>query len=243
MTNFTNMSNKFLLTVTLALLISGCGGRDPILGGATSSVTNVAPLPGAAEVPTNNTIVTAAFTKATDTSAPTVTGTINANGATGVPINTNVGATFSEGMNPLTITNVSFTLMEKHNRNAVAGVVSYSGVTAVFRPNNDLAPSTEYTVTVTGAPNGVRDLAGNLMVADFVISWTTGATPDTTAPTVTGTINANGATGVPINTDVGATFSEGMDPLTITNVSFTLMEKHNRNAVAGVVSYSGVTAV
>ena len=49
------------------------------------------------------------------------------------PINTNVGATFSEGMDPLTITNANFTLNETLSGNAVAGVVNYSGVNAVIR--------------------------------------------------------------------------------------------------------------
>jgi Ice-binding-like/Bacterial Ig-like domain len=180
---------------------------------------------------------------APDTTPPTVTGTINSNGQTNVAINTNVGATFSEGMDPLTITNANFTLEETLSGDAVAGVVSYSGVSAVFVPLNPLSPDTQYTVTVKGAPGGVKDLAGNLMASDFVISWTTGAAPDTTAPTVTGTINADGAIDVPTNTSVDATFSEGMDPLSITNVNFTLKETLSGDAVAGLVSYSGVNAV
>ena len=178
-----------------------------------------------------------------DTTPPTVTGTINANGATNVAINTKAGATFSEGMNPLTITNVNFTLKETVSGAAVAGTLSYSGVNAVFAPLSNLAPNTKYTVTVKGGVGGVTDLAGNPMASDYVWSWTTGAAPDTTAPTVIGTINANGATNVAINTKAGATFSEGMNPLTITNVNFTLKETVSGAAVAGTVSYSGVNAV
>ena len=178
-----------------------------------------------------------------DTTAPTVTGTIHANGATNVAINTKVGVTFSEVMDPSTITNANFMLKATASGTAVAGVVSYSGVNAVFVPLSNLAPSTNYTVTVKGGASGVTDLAGNPMASDFVISWTTAAAADTTAPTVTGTTNANGATGVPINTKAGATFSEGMDPLTITNLTFTLNETVSGAAVAGTTSYSGVNAV
>jgi hypothetical protein len=180
---------------------------------------------------------------APDTTAPTVTGTIHANGATNVAINAKVGATFSEGMDPLTVTNVNFTLKETVTGTAVAGTVSYSGVSAVFIPASNLAFSTRYTVTVKGGVSGAKDLAGNALANDFVISWTTAAAPDTTAPTVTGTIHANGATNVAINAKVGATFSEGMDPLTVTNVNFTLKETVTGTAVAGTVSYSGVSAV
>lgn len=178
-----------------------------------------------------------------DTTAPTVTGTIHTNGATNVAINTKVGATFSEPMDPLTITSTNFSLKQTVGGAAVAGTTSYSGVSAVFTPAANLAPSTQYTVTVKGAAGGVADLAGNPMASDFSISWTTAAAADTTAPSVTSTINANNATGVPTNTKVGATFSEGMDPLTITNVTFTLAETVAGTAVAGTTSYSGVNAV
>lgn len=178
---------------------------------------------------------------AADTTPPTVTATVNANGATGVPINTKVGATFSEAMNPLTVTNVNFTMKATASGTAVPGTLSYSGVNAVFIPASNLAPSTNYTVTINGGAGGVADLAGNVMVANYVWSWTTAATPDTTPPTVIGTVNANGATNVSINAGDGATFSEAMDPTTITNATFTLNQ--GATAVAGTVSYSGVNAV
>jgi len=178
-----------------------------------------------------------------DTIPPTVTGTIHTNGATNVPVNTKVGATFSEGMNPLTITSATFTLKETVSGTAVQGVVSYSGVSAVFIPLSNLAPGTRYTVTVKGGASGAKSLEGNALASDFVISWTTSTAPDTTAPTVTGTIHTNGATNIPVNSKVGATFSEGMDPLTITSVTFTLKETVTGATVPGIVSYSGVNAI
>ena len=106
-----------------------------------------------------------------------------ANGATNVAFNTKVGATFSEAMDALTITNVNFSLKEAVSGVPVMGTISYSGVNALFVPLANLAPSTRYTVTVKGGTSGVKDLAGNAMASDFVISWTTGAAPDITAPT------------------------------------------------------------
>ncbi len=178
-----------------------------------------------------------------DTTAPTVTDTIHDNNAINVAVNTKVGATFSEGMDPLTITNANFTLKEKVSGTAVAGTVSYSGLSAVFTPSSNLAFNRGYTVTVKGGVNGVKDLAGNPMANDFVISWTTGAAQDNTAPTVTDTIHDNNATNVAVNTKVGATFSEWMDPSTITNVTFTLKETATGAVVAGTLSYSGVSAL
>lgn len=177
-----------------------------------------------------------------DTTAPTVAGTIHANGATNVPINAALGATFSEAINPLTITNQTFTLKDTNTSALVTGVVSYSGVSAVFKPLEHLEINRSYTATIKGGSSGVRDVAGNLLVADYVWVWTT-TSSDNTAPSVISTVNANGATNVALNTQVGATFSEGMDPLTLNTVSFTLKEKASGNAVAGVVSYAGSNAV
>jgi hypothetical protein len=174
-----------------------------------------------------------------DNLLPTVSGTINANGAVNVAINTKVGAMFSEGMDHLTISTTTLFLMQ--GTTVVPGSVSYSGVSAVFAPSSNLAPGTLYIVTVKGGAGGVKDLAGNPMAKDYVWAWTTGASSDTIAPTVSGTINANGAVNVPINTKASATFSEGMDHLTISTT--TLFLKQGTTVVPGSVSYSGVSAV
>src|SRR5437667_4617257 len=138
-------------------------------------------------------------------------------------------------MDPSTITPVTFTL--KQGTTSVAGTVSYAGVTATFNPVSTLAANAVYTATMT---TGARDLAGNALATGFSWSFTTGVTPDTTRPIVSATVPANAATGVAINQKIAATFSEAMDPLTITPVTFTL--KQGTTDVAGTVTYAGVTA-
>src|SRR5207247_31816 len=96
---------------------------------------------------------------------------VPANAATRVAISGNVAATFSEAMNHLTITPVTFTL--KQGTTAVAGTVSYARVTATFNPVSALAPTAVHTATITV---GARDLAGNALATDFSWSFTTGAT-------------------------------------------------------------------
>lgn len=174
----------------------------------------------------------------TDALAPTVSSANPAKNATGVVLNSAVTATFSEAMTPSTLSTTTFTL--KQGTTAVSGDVTFSGVTAIFKPGSTLAASTVYTATIT---TGTKDLAGNAVASDYIWNFTTGTTTDTTLPTVTGTINAAGATNVAINTKVGATFSEGMDPLTITSVNFTLKGTVSDAAVAGTLSYSGVNAI
>ena len=51
-----------------------------------------------------------------------------------------------------------------------------------------------------------------------------GSAADTTAPTVSFTAPANAATGVALNANITATFSEAMDPATITTTTFTLTQ-------------------
>src|SRR5207249_1987601 len=144
-----------------------------------------------------------------DTTAPTVSFTVPANTATGVATSQKIAATFSEAMDPLTITPVTFTL--KQGTTDVAGTVNYAGVTATFNPVSTLAPNTVYTATMT---TGARDLAGNALPTEFSCSFTTALTPDTTHPILSSTVPANAATDVAINQKIAATFSEAMDPLT-----------------------------
>jgi len=182
---------------------------------------------------------TAAVTLDTNTvalPAAVLATSILVNAGTGVSISGNIAATFSEAMDPFTITTDTFVL--KQGDTPVSGVVSYAGVTALFNPVANLLPLTVYTATVT---TGIKNLAGTALAADFSWSFTTGVTPDIIRPLVTATVPVNGASAVPINqTVITAAFSEAMNPLTITPLSFRLM--HGTTAVNGTASYAGVTA-
>src|SRR3989442_14832726 len=89
---------------------------------------------------------------------------------------------------------------------AVAGMVRFEALTAPFNPLSTLAPNTTYTATMT---TGARDLAGNALAAGFSWSFTTGATADTTAPTVSSTVPADAATGVAISWEEPRAGQEG----------------------------------
>jgi hypothetical protein len=174
----------------------------------------------------------------TNASAPTILSTIPANGATAVPINQKVSATFSTAMNAATINGTTFTITGPGGV-AVAGAVSYAagGNTALFIPTANLAPSTTYTATVT---NGAQDLAGNALKAGAVPNpwtFTTGTAANTTPPTITLTSPVNGATGVQLNATVNATFSEAMDSTTLTSATFTLTGP-GATPVTGTVTYA-----
>lgn len=206
---------RVAVVVALALLVA--------LGGCHKSKNR-----GAAAAPTTPPV------SGTDTTPPTVSSTAPLNAATGVATNGALSVTFSEAMDPASLTSASFTLT---GGGAVAGAVSYSGTTAVFTPGTTLAPNTLHTATVT---TSARDLAGNALTANYTWSFTTGAAADTTPPTVTGTNPANGATNVPTGSPVSITFSEPMNPATITTASVALST--GGNAVSGALTYSGATA-
>ncbi|HXJ71640.1 MAG TPA: Ig-like domain-containing protein, partial [Candidatus Dormibacteraeota bacterium] len=175
---------------------------------------------------------------APDTTAPTVSFTDPANAATAVALNKIVTATFSEAMDPLTISPATFSL--KQGLTPVAGTVTYAavGATATFSPVSALAPGTTYTATIS---TGAKDLAGNPLLNNFAWSFTTGAAPDTTRPTVIATVPANAATGVATNQTINATFSEAMDPLTISTANFLVTGP--ATPVIGTVAYDAVSKI
>lgn len=168
---------------------------------------------------------------------PTVTSTDPANAAIGVALNKKIAVAFSETMDSLSVTR-SFTLANTTAGGSnVIGSVSYTGLTAVFLPTDDLLPNTTYAGTISTV---AKDLAGNALVANYVFNFTTGAAPDVTRPVVTATIPTNTATNVPLNTKLSATFSEAMDPATISSTSFKLNQ--GTSAVPGTVTYTGMIA-
>jgi C1A family cysteine protease len=99
--------------------------------------------------------------------APTVTNTSPSSGATGVPVNGPITATFSRAMNPSTINASSFTL-----NNGASGTVTYDAAahTATFTPSAGLAYNTLYTATISG---GVTDADGNPMAIAKTWSFST----------------------------------------------------------------------
>ena len=210
---------------------------------------NQAPLPAASDY------VWTFTTGATqDTTRPRVTVTVPATtspGPTaGVPTNTAITAAFTEDMAPGTITTASFTVACSAPCVSPAGASTYvlSSKTAVFTPTAALVANTTYTATITTAGT---DLSGNALAgnqaplpaaSNYVWTFTTGATANTIAPTVTSTNPTDGAVGVCINKTINATFSESMDPNTITTATYTLAVTAGAS-VTGVVAYDALTKI
>ncbi len=182
-----------------------------------------------------------------DMTPPTVTVTTPASAAITVPTNETITATFSEAMDPATITaSGTFTVsVAGAGGAAVPGTVNYAGAIATFTPSANLTAGTQFTATITSA---AKDLSGNALIAGAVPdpwSFTTGAGPDTTAPTITLTSPANAAGNVPLNTPVSATFSKAMNPVTIAAPgTFTVsVSGAGGAAVAGNVTYNSASDI
>jgi len=166
--------------------------------------------------------------------APTVNSSDPANNATDVVLNKIVTVTFSEAMNPLTLTETTFTINQ--GTTPVAGTVSYSGTTVSFEPATVLTLNTIYTGTIT---TEAENVSGNALEKNYVWEFTTGSS-SILAPTVISTKPENNAVNVELNKIITATFNEAMESSTINASSFTL--KHGETTVLGVISYSGMIA-
>ncbi len=103
---------------------------------------------------------------APDTAAPCVTNTVPSNGATGVSRATTVKATFSERMDPATLSPATVKLFSGRSTKPLKATVSYddSTQTVTLTPSQRLEETkTSYRAVVT---TGAKDLAGNALDQD-----------------------------------------------------------------------------
>ncbi len=106
----------------------------------------------------------------------TVSRVTPADGGTGVERATNVTATFSEDMNPATLTSSTVTLVRQGSTTPVNATVSCDNPcrTVTLDPAERLAGRTTYTVTIRGGADGARDMQGDPLAGDYNWSFRTG---------------------------------------------------------------------
>jgi predicted extracellular nuclease len=167
---------------------------------------------------------------------PEVTETYPASDATDVYPYFPLTATFNKALDTTTVTTETFTL--ENVLGPVEGAVSYNAGTrtATFDPAAALDAQTRYTATLA---TGIEDSHDIPMATDYVWSFTTGD-EDTKDPTITGRAPAPGATEVLLSANVVVTFSEALDPSTLTG-NFTLAGPYG--AVPAAVDYNPATFV
>jgi hypothetical protein len=104
----------------------------------------------------------------------------------------------------------------------------------IITPLRPFPPSTTLSLSV----NGLSDVAGNLL-PNFSSSFTTSAAPDITAPSVESFSTSTGATAVPVNAVIGASFSEPVDPRSFeVNNRVELRREDTFTSVPGTVAFS-----
>jgi len=164
-------------------------------------------------------------------SLPSTISTIPVTGAIDVPLTEPVSAVFSGVMNSSTINTGTYLLISSGG--PVSGTVSYSpgSKTATFMPDLPLPPSSVCTAIIT---TGAADLAGNALTSPKVWTFTT-AVQDLTPPTVTAMLPGNGTTYLSPATAFTATFSEAIDPTTLTLANFSVA------GITGSISYEATT--
>jgi glucose/arabinose dehydrogenase len=173
-----------------------------------------------------------------DLTPPAVISVLPVNGATDVSTGAATIANFSEAINGSTINGTTFQLRDAGNNLVPATITTASGQ-ATLTPSIVLSGSAVYTATITGGASGVKDLAGNALLNDFVWSFTTAAV-DNIPPTVTSVLPANVAIGVSTTTTIIANLSEAINPSTVTSTTFQLKDASNNLVAATVSSSSGV---
>ena len=101
---------------------------------------------------------------------PTVLSTSPVNSTTGVATNAHLVATFSEAMDPATISALSFTLTGGNPATQIQGTVVYASSQAVFWPSAILPSDASFTARVTTA---AKSRAGVALAADYVWGFAT----------------------------------------------------------------------
>ncbi len=170
-----------------------------------------------------------------DTTPPTVTSTVPAAGATSVPVTTAVDVTFSEPMDQASV-EAAFNLLRTGDITRPPGTFSWAGQTMTFRPATALAGGQQYLAEIG---SGARDRAGNRVPAATMWAFVTASAP-ATPPSIVARAPAANATGVPVSTNVTASFSEPVQG--VTTQTFTLIDSRNGALVAAAVRQGGTAS-
>ncbi len=168
-----------------------------------------------------------------DSTAPHVVGVSPPDSSLGIVVGTTVTATFDEALDPATLDAASFTLQQAGGA-AVPATVQYDDATftATLVPGAPLAYGTAYEARL-GAT--LADLDGNQTGVLQVWTFTT-ALPDTIPPHVAVKVPVPGAVEVLPGVPVFVTFSESMDPATVTAAT-CYVQPQGGAPVAAAVAY------
>jgi hypothetical protein len=119
-----------------------------------------------------------------DLTPPSVSSVSPSPNETGVSTTTSITAVFSEPLAAAFVT--SSNALIRAGSTSIPALVSYTAGSnsILLTPTSALSNETQYTVTLKGGTDGIRDVAGNVMTADYTWNFTTAAPVSTTRATV-----------------------------------------------------------
>jgi hypothetical protein len=218
-------SSLLLASLLLGLSLAACS-EDPssdlpdasVDSSADGSVSSDASLPADAGAEPDAGTADSGLPDPNDHTPPTVVSTQPKQDDADVPLDSKIRITFSEPIDPASITADSFELIEswygEPQGDPLPGTWDASAnPLIVFTPDQWFGVGDELTFTVRA---GIKDLAGNAMTADHSFYFDAAWTNPGNAPTVVSTLPANGATAVSTSTAISVTFSKPMHPSTVT---------------------------
>jgi hypothetical protein len=164
---------------------------------------------------------------------PEAVSTTPFNGATAIPLDQVIQATFNTTLDPATIVASAFKL---EAGTVVNGDFSYNAITKTMRfiPDSLLAENTTYRGTIS---RSIKDVKGNLMQEDYVWTFSTG---DVLSPMITCSDPVYDATNVVVTKIIKVCFSMPMEASSFGPSSFALYD--GVNYVDGTVRYENQIA-
>ena len=152
-----------------------------------------------------------------DSTLPTLSSAVPFAGATNVGVNVSPGVIFSKAIDPVSVNSQTFQVTQ--GGVALAGNYWFSSddKRVEFVPYAPLPASASLTMTL----HGVLDRVGNPV--NYSSTFTTGAGPDFTTPTIVTTSVSNNAV-VPVNSAITVQFSESMDVSSFTYGNYVYIQ-------------------
>jgi hypothetical protein len=175
----------------------------------------------------------------TRSGAPAVLSNTPVNDATGVALNGSISATFSEAMDPATITVSTFTLTSGAAAVPVQGTVAYAGSKAVFWPAANLTSGGSFTATIT---TGAKNPAGRALATKRAWTFTTGNAVTPGLPVSLGMAGSfailaqSGISTVPPSAITG---NLGVSPAAATYITGFALTAHSTNAFSTSYQVTG----
>ncbi|MCI0438824.1 MAG: carboxypeptidase regulatory-like domain-containing protein [Chloroflexi bacterium] len=174
-----------------------------------------------------------------DNTAPFVAQITPADGASGVPVSTDIVIEFNEPIQPNSLfISQPPNLLVKKGSLTVLGSLTFSNnnTTATFTPLDPLESDTLYTVTILGTPKGPKDRAGLELLDPFVASF---RTQDIIPPQVDSISPQDGQRQLLLDAVVRVAFTEAMADtfsLTLEDGAGQLVDGQVETALGGTVA-------